>query len=83
MRMSAGEFGTLPQDLCYAQQLMSHGYHTFTHAHLLFSPKEILHCRKNSANLLSDDSSGLNFSMQVERIPQCQQAENVAPDRHT
>lgn len=55
-----------------------------THAHLLFSPKETLYCGKSlPANLLSDDSSELDFSMQVERIPQWQQAENVAPDRAT
>lgn len=35
------------------------------------------------ANLLSDDSSELNFSMQVEKIAQWQPAENVAPDRET
>lgn len=49
VKMSAGELGTLSQDLCYAQQLMSHGYHTHTCAHPIFSPKEIVCCGKISA----------------------------------
>lgn len=61
---------------------MSRGYYTCTRAHLTFLPKGILcHETTLSANLLSDDSSELNCSTQLERIPQQQQAENEAPHR--
>lgn len=64
---------------------MSHGYYTCANMHI-----SCFHLRKFStvektlpANLLSNDRSELDFSMQVEKIPQQQQAENVAPGRDT